>query len=115
MRAPLLAGVAVKVGCFRIGDSGRGSDGRPFGLNWGLGARAPGPTDWENLGIEGVSLKCGFSLVERLKLLNEGVVGEGGKLSEVIVGDDRFIALCIGKKMPEPGTEVVKYRVLLHR
>lgn len=67
---PFLPGVAVKGGCLRSGDSGRGRDGRPFGLNCGLGARAPGPTDCENLGKEGVSgLKCGFVVVERLKLL----------------------------------------------
>ena len=55
-------------------------------MNLGLVARAPGPTDCENLGfgIDGVSgLKLGFSIVERLKLLwYEGVVGVGGKSDE---------------------------------
>ncbi len=37
----------ARVGCFRIGDSGLGSDGRILGLNIGLGARAPGPMDCE--------------------------------------------------------------------
>jgi hypothetical protein len=69
VRTPLRAGVAVKVG-LRSGDSGRARDGRPFGLNCGLGARAPGPTDCENLGIDGVSgLKWGLVVVDRLKLL----------------------------------------------
>lgn len=105
-----------KLGRFRNGDSGRGKDGLPFGLKTGLGARAPGPTDCENLGIDGVSgLKFGFSVVETLKLLNEGVVGVGGNVPSVLAGEARLVALCIGKKMPEPGTEVVKYRVLLRR
>lgn len=113
---PLRAGVAVKAGGRRSGDSGRGRDGRPFCcLNCGLGARAPGPTDWENLGSDGVSgLKCGFVVVERLKLLpyvEDGVVGVGGKSSEV--ADERFWARCTGKNMPEPGIEVLKY-CLLH-
>ena len=30
------------------GESGRGNDWRILGLNMGLGARAPGPTDCEN-------------------------------------------------------------------
>lgn len=67
---PFLAGVAVRLGCLRSGDSGRGRDGRPFGLYEGLGARAPGPTDCENFGNEGASgLKWGFVVVERLKWL----------------------------------------------
>lgn len=112
VRPPFRAGVAVRFG-LRRGDSGRGSDGRPLGLNCGLGARAPGPTDCENLGSEGVSgLKCGFVVVERLKLLlYEGVVGVGGKSSDV--PEDRFCARCTGRKMPEPATEVLKY-CLLH-
>lgn len=112
--AALRAGVGTRLGCFLKGDSGRGKDGLPFGLNTGLGARAPGPTDCENLGIEGVvsGLKLGFSVVERLKLLKDGVVGVGGKVSDVRVGEARFVARCIGRNIPEPGTEVVKYRVL---
>jgi hypothetical protein len=104
-----LPGVGAKFGCFRIGDSGRGKDGLPFGLNSGLGARAPGPIDCEKFGRAGISgLKLGFSVVERLKLENEGVVGVGGNVSEVNVGEERFVARCIGRKMPAPGTEVVK-------
>jgi hypothetical protein len=109
---PPRTGVAFAVGGLRNGDSGRGRDGRPLDLNWGLGARAPGPTDCENLGSEGVSgLKCGLFVVERLKLLYEdGVVGVGGKSSEV--ADERFWARWTGRKMPEPGTEVLKYCLL---
>ena len=47
-------GVAAKFGAFLRGDSGRGRDGRDFALNVGLGARAPGPTDCENLRADGV-------------------------------------------------------------
>jgi hypothetical protein len=43
-------GVGASTGPFRKGDSGLGSDCLPFGLNWGLCGRAPGPTDCENLG-----------------------------------------------------------------
>jgi len=108
VRPPLRAGVAVSVGGLRSGDSGRGRDGRPFGLNCGLGARAPGPTDCENLGREGVSgLKWGLVVVDMLKLVYDGVVGVGGKSSDV--AEERFWARCTGRKMPEPGTVVVKY------
>jgi hypothetical protein len=41
---PVFPGVGARLGVFRMGDSGRGRDGRPFGLKTGLGARAPGPT-----------------------------------------------------------------------
>ena len=50
--------------------------------------------------------------MERLKLLKEGVVGVGGNVSEVNVGEARLTARCMGRNMPEPGTEVVKYLVL---
>lgn len=112
---PLRAGVAVRFGGLRNGDSGRGRDGRALALDCGLGARAPGPTDWENLGSDGVSgLKCGLLVVERLKLLyDDGVVGVGGKSSEV--ADERFCARCTGRKMPEPGMEVLKYCLLVYR
>lgn len=44
-----LAGVGARLGgCFLNGDSGRGSDGL-LGLKFGLGGRAPGPTDCANL------------------------------------------------------------------
>jgi hypothetical protein len=84
---PLLAGVAPapRLPFWRYGDSGL-KDGLAWDGRLGLGARAPGPTDCENLGfgIEGVSgLKLGFSIVERLKLLwYEGVVGSGAKSDE---------------------------------
>ena len=111
----LLPGVGASEGCFLKGDSGRGKDGLPLGLKRGLGARAPGPTDCENFGIEGVSgLKLGLLVVEWLKLEWEGVVGVGGNVSEVIGSDERLMARWSGRKMPEPGTEVVKYRALEH-
>ena len=44
-------GVGCSMGLFLYGDSGRGREGLVFGLNWGLGGRAPGPTDCENLGM----------------------------------------------------------------
>ena len=48
----LRAGVGTRLGCLRKGDSGRGSEGRrDLSLERGLGGRAPGPMDWENLGI----------------------------------------------------------------
>jgi hypothetical protein len=51
----------------------------------------------------------GFSAVDALKLLlKDGVFGVGGKLSEDSAKEVRLRALCMGKKMPEPGTEVVK-------
>lgn len=104
---PLRPGVGgARLEALRSGDSGRDSEGRR--------ARAPGPSDWENLdlGTKGVfGLKFGFSVVDRLKLLlaYEGVVGEGGKSSEV--PDERLRARCAGRKMPEPGVVVVKYWV----
>ncbi len=52
-----LAGVGARLGGFRRGDSGLGSEGR-FGLRLGLGGRAPGPIVCENLcgsaGVGGV-------------------------------------------------------------
>lgn len=105
---PFLPGVVAPLGFCRYGDSGRERDGLPIVLNPGLGARAPGPTDCENLGSEGVSgLKCGFSVVERLKLLYAGVVGVGGKSDES--AEARLDARWTGRKMPDPGMEVLKY------
>jgi len=46
--------------------------------------------------------------VERLKLANEGVVGVGGKVSEDRVGEARLKARWRGRKIPEPGIDVVK-------
>ena len=107
MDGPL--GVGARFGCFRKGDSGRGNEGLEVDLSTGLGGRAPGPTDCENLGSEGVGvllLKGWWPL--RLKSPKEGVVGVGGKLSAERVGEARFDARWSGRKMPEPGTEVVK-------
>ena len=68
VRAPFLEGVGARFGCLRKGDSGRGKDG-VLALKLGLEARAPGPSDCENLGMEGVSgPKFGLSVVEVLKL-----------------------------------------------
>lgn len=55
---PFLLGVrpaGARDGVLRSGDSGLDSDGLLFGLNCGLGARAPGPRDCVNFGSEGVS------------------------------------------------------------
>lgn len=129
---PALLGVGARLGCL-YGDSGRGSEGRLSCLDCGLVVRAPGPRDWENLGIEGASgvrleapksglprneavvksdfprveaLKFGLSRVDALNLLPyEGVVGVGGR-SEADIA--RFFARWMGRNMPEPGTEVWK-------
>lgn len=103
---PFRLGVGVSDGCFRYGDSGRGSEGLVGGLSWGLGARTPGPNDLEKLGTGGISgLYMGLSRVEALNLLPyEGVVGVGGRL----VPGDRFFARWTGRNMPEPGTLVLK-------
>lgn len=43
------------------------------------------------------------------KVLWEGVLGVGGKESEaLVVGEYLFSARWTGRKMPEPGIEVVK-------
>jgi len=47
-----------------------------------------------------------------LKLPSEGVVGVGGKDPDDNVGEARLEARLRGRKMPEPGSEVVKYRTL---
>jgi len=111
---PFRLGVGARLGCLRNGDSGRGRDGLLCGLKTGLGARAPGPIDCENLeGMDGVSgLKLGLSRVERLSLLvYDGVVGVGGSLP-LEFGEPRFVARCMGRKMPELGADVVKYCAL---
>ena len=94
------------MGLFLYGDSGRGRDGLDFGLNTGLGGRAPGPTDCEKLGLaRGGDMEW--------PSWKDGVVGVGGKVSADGVGDARRAARWIGKKMPDPDTEVVKYRILV--
>lgn len=47
-----------------------------------------------------------------LKLPSEGVVGVGGNEPDDSVGEARLEARLRGRKMPEPATEVVKYRTL---
>jgi len=107
------AGVDIRVGAFRRGDSGLGRDGRDLGLKCGLAA-LPGPTDWLNFDTEGVG---GVHVLlsarpPMLKLPSEGVVGVGGNDPEDRVGEARFEARLRGRKIPEPETEVVKYRIL---
>jgi hypothetical protein len=63
VRAPFLAGVGMRFGCFRKGDSERGRNGL-FVFKTGL-VEGEGPTDCENLGIGGGSgLMLVLSLVE---------------------------------------------------
>ena len=104
---PFRVGVGVSEGCWRCGASGRGSEGLAGGLNWGLGARTPGPKDFEKLGIGGASgVYIGLSRVEALNLLPyEGVVGVGGSSAPA---GDRFFARWTGRNMPEPETVVLK-------
>lgn len=78
------------MGCFRKGDSGRGSDGR-LGLKVGLGGLAAGPTDCENLGLRpGVVMSTPFTLLP-FSVLYEGVVGVVANVSEA-VGEDLLSA-----------------------
>lgn len=93
----------------RRGDSGRGKDGRAF-LNCGLAAR-PGPTDWLNFGTDGVGGVNAFGPVA-LTLLIEGVEGVRGNELDEVGGDPLFIALAIGRKIPAPSIDVVKYETL---
>jgi hypothetical protein len=96
-------GVGARTGaCLRIGDSGRGKDGR-LALKVGLLDRT-GPTDCENFkGTPGIG---GVVLVSPLRC--EGVPGVAGKESRESEGDSRRSARCTGRKIPAPGTEVVK-------
>ena len=106
-------GVEVAFCAFLKGDSGRGSDGRDLGFNAGLGAR-PGPTDWLNLDVTGVGVAWELFSARppRLKAASDGVVGVGGDELNDSVGDALLKALFDGRKIPEPGMDVVKYRVL---
>lgn len=74
--------------------------------------RAPGPTDWESLGTGGVGEPYpspGPSLPPPWNVAPKpGVLGVGGKLSELSAMDARLEARWRGRKMPEPGTEVLK-------
>lgn len=97
---------AAGISCsLRTGDSGRGSDVRGGFLPTGLGAR-PGPTDWLNLGMDGVG---GVKFVEFwfAGFSPEAVVC--GVMTEVAeVGESRLMALDRGRNMPAPGCVVVK-------
>lgn len=48
----------------------------------------------------------------RLNAAREGVVGVGGNESVDMVGELRLYALLDGRKIPDPGIVVEKYRVL---
>ena len=105
LNAGTFPGVGASVGTFRSGDSGRGRDGRCcLGLNEGLGGRAPGPTDCENLGMPFGDVMSGNPPVPWF-----GVVGVGGNSSYI---DSRREALCSGRNMPAFGCDVAKYRLL---
>lgn len=72
--------------------------------------------DWLKFGFadERVFGVCpdGVVLVSGSKSSELGVGGDGGIGSEEPVREVRFEARCSGRKMPEPGTVVVKYRML---
>lgn len=100
------AGVGARVGCFLSGDSGRGRDGL-FGLKFGLGGLAPGPTDCENLGlIAGVAKLAVPFTFSPLYVLREGVAGVPACSEDV--GDNRRSARRTGRKIPAPAIEVWK-------
>lgn len=86
----ILAGVGARFGLFLTGDPGREREGLIVFLPCGLAARAPGPTDWENLGIGGV----GELFPPPLKVAPKppGVLGVAGKLSELSAMEARFEA-----------------------
>lgn len=103
--------VGARFGCLLSGDSGLGREGR-FGLNNGLGGLAPGPIDCENLaGRAGVGGVKAFLVLLPLSVLCEGVCGVPGNESVPAEGE-RLAARWTGKKMPDPGTVVLKYFVL---
>lgn len=90
------------------GDSGRASEGRGF-LPEGLAAR-PGPTDWLNFGKDGVGgvkfVEFWFATLSPPDIVD--MVGVSGNELADVGGDSRLIALDRGKKIPAPGTVVVK-------
>lgn len=101
--------MAITFWVFRSGDSGLGNDGRDLGRSEGLVGR-PGPTDWLSFDIDGVGGVYALTSA-RPPILNaarEGVVGV--KAVEVEI---RLKALFDGRKIPAPGTEVVKYPILI--
>ena len=116
MYEPLLKEPAAEVGGLSAGvlgdllegESGLGSDCRSLGRNMGLGARAPGPTDCENF-IVGVSRAfAGAAYALPVLGLRDGVVGVSGNESDVADGEALLEARCKGKKIPEPGIDVLK-------
>lgn len=103
-----MLGRAAGVICsFRVGDSGRGSEGLDF-FPKGLAARA-GPTDLENCGNEGVG---GVKLVEFCVPAFKPVAAETGVFGNEIDAEadegSRLTALFSGRKIPAPGTLVAK-------
>lgn len=110
-REGLPAGVAITFWVFRSGDSGLGNDGRDLGRSEGLVGR-PGPTDWLSFDIDGVGGVYALPSARppRLNAAREGVVGV--KESESAGVEIRLKALLDGRKIPAPGTDVVKYRIL---
>lgn len=108
-REGLPPGVAITFWVFRSGDSGLGNDGRDLGGSEGLVGR-PGPTDWLSFDIDGVGGVYALTSA-RPPILNaarEGVVGV-----KAVEGEIRLKALFDGRKIPAPGTEVVKYPILI--
>lgn len=103
-----MEGLGPGVMSLRTGDSGLGSEGRGSFI-CGLGARAPGPTDWLNLGIVGVG-EVGLMLGMRRRpprVLLLGVKGmepaePGPPLPSL------RLALKVGTNIPAPGTFVEK-------
>lgn len=98
----------ARLDCFLSGDSGLGRDGR-LGLNIGLAGLAPGPTDCENLaGKAGVGGVNPFLVLLPFIVLCDGVEGVPGYESVAAEGE-RLSARWTGKKIPAPGTMVLKY------
>lgn len=102
-----MLGRAAGVSCsFRVGDSGRGSEGLDFFPN-GLGGRA-GPTDLENCGNEGVGgVKFVEFCVPAFKPFAEEIGVFGKEIADAEVGS-RLTALFSGRKIPAPGIFVAK-------
>lgn len=101
-----MLGRAGVICSFRVGDSGRGSEGRDFFPN-GLDGR-PGPTDLENCGNEGVGgVKFVEFCVPAFKPFAADIGVFGKDIAEAEVGS-RLTALFSGRKIPAPGTFVAK-------
>lgn len=103
-----MLGRAAGVSCsFRVGDSGRASEGLDFFPN-GLDGRA-GPTDLENCGNEGVG---GVKFVEFCVPAFRPFAVETGVFGNEIVAPaeegSRLTALFSGRKIPAPAMFVAK-------